>query len=976
MKKIILIVFFVLVISTSLFSQQLNNLQTDDLNMIYYSNAHSYLVPHLARCYLRTWDYYQDFWDYKPSERSTIFIEDFSDWANGGATAVPRNFVYISMSPYMYVFEVAPANERMSLLMHHELTHITAMDMSSKSDRFWRKLFGSKIQQVQENPFSLLYAYLATPRKFAPRWYHEGIAVSMETWMSGGVGRSLGSYDEMVFRSMVRDSTRIYDLVGLEAEGTAIDFQVGANSYLYGTRFFSYLGQKYGPNKLIDWVKREDGTRAYFSKQFQQVFHRKLTDEWQDWITFEHEFQEHNLARIRQNPTTEIKPITKEAMGSVSRSFYDTEKLKLFTAVKLPGQLPHILEIDVNTGEKRKICNIKAASTYYTTSLAWDKDENRLFFTSDNYYRRDLNMVDIESGKVTRLITDLRAGELALNRADRSLWGVRHENGISTLIQLEPPYTDWQAIYAFPYGSDIYDLDISPDGSKLTGAITHIDGVQQLVWFDLKKLQNGDASYQQIFDFDYSSPANFVFSEDGRYLFGTSYYSGVSNVYRYDFAIDDISIISNCETGFFRPIPVSSDSLIVFNYVGGKGWIPGWMENKTLDKVGAIEYLGQKVIEKFPYVKEWNDGSPAKIDLESRQTYKGEYKVSKNIHLLGAYPIVEGYKDHLATGYHFKWQDALGFNSFSLDASYSIQDDLSEDEKIHLRGKYSYQSLTLRADYNKADFYDLFGPTKISRKGYSYGFGYKKNLLNDKPRTMELTFDFDGYGGLEILPDFQNVSAGYDEMFQASTAWNYGFVQKSLGAVDGEKGYEFSTRLSSSYVNKEFYPYTLSSVDFGVPFAFQHSSIWLRSSAGYNFSDLPNSFANFYFGGFGNNWIDHQDEKRYRQHYSFPGLGINDADGKNFAKSMLELNLPPLRFSQFGVPAFYARWLRPAVFGSILSTDVIDSELELYYNVGMQCDIRFISMSLLKTTFSFGFAAAWDDDFNRSEELMVSLKLF
>ncbi|MDP8204745.1 MAG: hypothetical protein P9L95_09465, partial [Candidatus Tenebribacter mawsonii] len=93
MKKIILIVFFVLVISTSLFSQQLNNLQTDDLNMIYYSNAHSYLVPHLARCYLRTWDYYQDFWDYKPSERSTIFIEDFSDWANGGATAVPRNFV-------------------------------------------------------------------------------------------------------------------------------------------------------------------------------------------------------------------------------------------------------------------------------------------------------------------------------------------------------------------------------------------------------------------------------------------------------------------------------------------------------------------------------------------------------------------------------------------------------------------------------------------------------------------------------------------------------------------------------------------------------------------------------------------------------------------------------------------------------------------------------------------------------------------
>ncbi|MBN2365742.1 MAG: hypothetical protein JXL67_06220, partial [Calditrichaeota bacterium] len=531
LRLLYLILTFILLFSM-LHSQQLYNLQTADMNLIYYSNAHSYIIPHLARCYLRTWDYYQKFWDYEPSEESTIFIEDFSDWSNGGASSVPCNFVYISMSPYLYVFEVAPANERMSLLMHHELTHITAMDMNSRSDRFWRKFFGAKIQQVPENPLSLVYAYLTTPRKFAPRWYHEGIAVSMETWMSGGIGRSLGSYDEMVFRSMVRDGTHIYDLVGLEAEGTAIDFQVGANSYLYGTRFFSYLAQKYGPEKLIEWVKRNDDSKAYFSKQFQLVFQRNLVDEWQDWITFEHDFQQQNLAKIRQNPVTEITPITKEAMGSVSRSFYDEEKQKLYTAVKFPGELPHILEIDVDTGQKRKICNIKAAFTYYTTSLVLDKQNDRLFFTTDNYYRRDLNMVDIASRKVTRLITDLRAGELAFNPADRSIWGVRHENGISTLIRVEPPYNDWQAIYAFPYGSDMYDLDISPDGSKLTGAITHVNGNQQLVWFDLNKLQEGDFSYRQIFDFEYSSPANFVFSDDGRFLFGTSYYSGVSNVYR------------------------------------------------------------------------------------------------------------------------------------------------------------------------------------------------------------------------------------------------------------------------------------------------------------------------------------------------------------------------------------------------------------------------------------------------------------
>ena len=45
--------------------------------------------------------------------------------------------------------------------------------------------------------------------------------------MAGGIGRGLGAYDEMVWRSMVRDDSYFCDVVGLESEGTAIDFQTG-----------------------------------------------------------------------------------------------------------------------------------------------------------------------------------------------------------------------------------------------------------------------------------------------------------------------------------------------------------------------------------------------------------------------------------------------------------------------------------------------------------------------------------------------------------------------------------------------------------------------------------------------------------------------------------------------------------------------------------------------------------------------------
>jgi len=83
---------FLNLISTA-HSQQFKQLKTEDLNLIYYSNAHSYIVPHLVRSFLNTYHYYEDFWDYSSQEPITIFLEDFSDWSNGGATAAPVNFV-------------------------------------------------------------------------------------------------------------------------------------------------------------------------------------------------------------------------------------------------------------------------------------------------------------------------------------------------------------------------------------------------------------------------------------------------------------------------------------------------------------------------------------------------------------------------------------------------------------------------------------------------------------------------------------------------------------------------------------------------------------------------------------------------------------------------------------------------------------------------------------------------------------------
>ncbi len=950
-------------------------LETKYLKLIYYSKTHEYIVPHLARCFHNSLNFHSKLFHYHPTQKITIFLQDFSDYGYGGAESVPRNQIIMGMEPFSRVYETNPANERMNWTMNHELVHIVASDKSAGMDNFFRKLFAGKVSPTKENPLTIFYSYLTNPRRFSPRWYHEGIAVFLETWMAGGLGRVLGGYDEMVFRTMVRDNAYFYDIVGLESEGTTIDFQMGAVAYLYGTRFMSYLALQYGPQKLIQWTSRDPGSKRYFASQFKKIYGVALDDEWRKWIVWEHAWQKANLDSIRKNPVTQYRVISKRALGSVSKAFYDTKRNKLYAAVLYPGENAHLAAIDINSGKIEKLCEVKGAALYYVTSLTYDPQTQTIFYVTDNNQWRDLNALDLKTKHTHKLMKDVRVGDLAFNPKDRSLWGVRHFNGITTLVRIPPPYKKWNQIHSFDYGNIIFDLDISPDGSLLTASLVDISGNQKLIQFEIEKLMNDGATYKVLFDFEDSAPESFTFSPDGKYLFGSSYYTGVSNIYRYDFTKNDMEIISNCETGFFRPVPISEDSLIVMNYTG-KGFVPVMIANQAVDKVSAIRFLGQAIVEKHPIVKNWVVGSPSRIKLDSLTVYRGSYSTFGNIKLVSMYPVVEGYKDFAAAGLRFNLADALNVTGVDLTASYSPDRDLPADERLHLALKFHYWQWELRATYNRADFYDLFGPTKTSRKGYSVGLRYRKSLVYERPKSVELSFAVAGYWNLERLPDYQNVIATFDKLLAVTLGLNYKHPIATMGAVDYEKGIKWQIFSHTNVVRKDIFPQIFANLDYGIKLPIEHSSVWLRSSVGQAFGDRNDPFANFFFGGFGNNWVDHLHEKRYREFYSFPGVELNEVGGKNFGKAMLEWNLPPIRFRRVGFPAFYFNWARTAIFTSVLRTNLDKPEFRrTLTNVGGQIDFRLVLFSNLVSTFSLGYAVAFEENQPTDTEFMFSLKI-
>ncbi len=956
---------------------QFKMLETEFLRLIYFP-AESFLALHTVSSFVSAFRMHQKLFDYQPSEKVNILLHDFGDVANASAGAVPQNTVIAGIAPSSYVFETMTANERINGIMQHELVHVLTSDKAAPQDRFFRRLFFGKVTPDESNPLTMVYGYLTTPRLYAPRWFMEGIAVFMETWLSGGYGRLLGCYDEMVFRTMVNEKSRIYDLVGLESAGTRLDFQVGVNSYLYGTRFFGYLSLRYGPESIIRWVSRDDNSRAYFSSQFKKVFGLPLDRSWKEWVEWEKTFQAGNLEAIRSSPVTSCRDISSRPLGSVSPAFYDARRGKIFLGVNYPGQVAHLAALDPGNGSLHKLCDVKGPALYSVCSLAYDDEQGILFYTTDNNTWRDLRQVQVDSGSTRLLIKDGRIGDLAFNRSDRSLWGIRHYNGISTIARIAPPYREWKQVYSWPYGKDMYDIAISPDGRLITGALTEISGRQSLIKIDLKKLENGEAVYETVSDFESSSPANFVFSRDGRSLYGSSYYSGVANIYRCDLADNRIEILTNTETGLFRPVPLDDDALLVFRYTS-RGFQPAIISNRRKEDapVRAIAMLGQQIGEQHPQVRDWVAESPGLIDPQALIVSRGTYSPLKEIGLKSLYPVVEGYKDFPAFGLHAHLADKFSLEKIDLTASYSPDNSLEYKERLHFRLQARLRNWEFIATHNAADFYDLFGPTKTSRKGQSLQLQYSKILIYDTPnRFLDYNIQAAGYFGMERLPDFQNIAIEQGRFFTLNANLNYKYLRKSLAAVEEEKGYQYRLVLANTYVNRTIYPRLYACLDYGLPLPIRHSSMWLRGAAGSAYGDRQDPFANFYFGGFGNNWVDHQDSKRFREYYCFPGSELNAVGGKNFAKLTLEWNLPPLFFRRLGFPFFYANWISPSLFAGGLITNLDQRpEQRRLLDIGLQLDIRLIALSHHQLTLSLGYARAYEANRDSTAEWMVSLKI-
>lgn len=912
------------------------------------------------RTYTNSMKFHNKYWNYDTGEKTAVFIYDWTDFGYGGAMVIPINEIVVSLAPLDLRYSTIPGNERFQWLFSHEQTHIVMSDKASGSDLFWRKVFGGKVQRDARYPLTALYTTLTTPRWYTPRWYQEGIAIFMETWLNGGSGRILGNYDEMYFRTLALENERIYSLVGLDTEGTSADFQVGGNSYLYGARFMSYLTANYGVDKFKRWVTRTDSSDMFIQPQFKKVYGISLNKAWKDWIAYERDFQKKNAERLSQYPVTSARLINGRKYGSMSQLLYDGKNGKIYAGVNYPGALAHVVEIDAATGKERNLSPIYTPQLYSAASIAFDPDRMKLYMSTQQNDFQGLSEIDIKTGRAKQLLRYTRVGGLVFNPHNGKLYGVRQNNGYSTLVSFSAPYNSYDLItqlYAMDFGKTVFDLALSHDGTKLIASLSKLDGGEEIICFDLDELEHGLPRYSVIFSQEHTDLNQFSFSADDKSLYGTSYYNGVANIWHVDLETKNAELVSNSLTGLFSAIDIGRDSLLVMEY-HRNGMSPGFIPKTVYEDANSTEFLGQRVVENNPGLKDLVLPPAAQLS-DSLISYEGAYSVWKDWKLANAYPDISGFKNTVVAGYRFNFRDPLGLSNLELYMGVSPWSNYKKKQRIHAALHWSCLGWSLNADYNKVDFYDLFGPTKVGRAGYSISGGYSRSYTFTKPLTWNWSVALATYGDMETLPLYQNVAVDstVTSMQTAQGGLNFRRVRRSLGAVCDEQGWKGGVTAYTYYAARQLFPSVRANLSYGhlLP-GLRNTDIWLHSSFGKAFGNADSVFGKFYMGGFGNNYVDYRPQSQYRNWDSMPGAEIDEISAREYGKLMLELNTTPIHFRNFGFSFLYPRYAQVSLFGAGLATDFFHTRTPACYaSAGAQLDIEIVLFNYLKTTWSAGY---------------------
>lgn len=961
-----------LLIKLDLYTQEKWYTKESENFRIIYRTSNDYISDYILQSAEKSLKILASLFKYEPTEKIVIATFDIHDYGFGAATTVPQNFIRLEIEPFEPGYENVPLNERFQWVLNHEIVHIAVNDHSSSIENFFRALF-SKVAPEKPQPITILASLLTNSNRYSPRWYQESIAVFLETWLSGGYGRTLGNFDEMYFRSLVDENRLFGGYIEIEADLVKKNFLLETLYYLYGGRFATYLYIKYGYEKLFNWFTSEN-TDFYpnFKSKFEDIFERDFSDEWDNFIEYEKEFQTENIRKLKSVEVTPKRIILNKSFGWVSQPYFDRQNNSMIFGFHRPSNLATLEMLNLSSGEQIELASLPTPSLISVASTAYDADNGLFFFTTNNNELfRDIYVLDVRSGEKKLLLEDCRVGHLTLNEKTRDLWGIQHSGGKAMLVYCPYPYNSIEQLIGFDIGDEIHHLAVDRSGSLMTAVFHKSNGQQSIIVFDCEKLKLGESFDYEILT-DVGSPESPSWSRDGNFIYWSAYTNGVSNIYRHSLFENKTEAVSNTIKGYFKPVEITRDSIFVFEY-SSNGFFPLVIPNTTAERLPAIQYLGQRVIDTDPKVLDLiiNTSEKELTPISEAHEYNGFNHLDINTFI----PVISGFLSQKVLGFYTHIADPIINHDFTMELGVSPFKEHGNDVRFHLKAKYDYKKkYELGINYNAPDFYDLVNQRKRGMLGTRFLAAHNHYWIYDNPLKIKQRTEISLFTGVEYFID-NRVRVSEPDFIVAQTSLNSKNVRRSVGSIDSEEGSEFNLALlffASDPKSPKYSGQIYAEWDYFTTWLAEHNVFHLKLASGYHRPNEQLFQAKYFFGGFGNRELENLTVRQYRNLLRFPGFPIYGIFADNFGQVLLENTFPPVYIGDIAVMSHFLENINASVFSKGLIINLRSPAR--FISVGGQVNFVFKHWFNLESTFSTGVAKAWNKAGN-SEEWFFSFKL-
>ncbi len=480
----------------------------------------------------------------RPWGKTEVVIVDNQDRANAFTQVIPYNLIILRVVPPAADNILADYDDWLRELFIHEYTHVIHITDTRYPAKLLKFIFGT----------------LVAPNGLSPGWVTEGIATYVETAETTR-GRGRSSFTDMLLRTDILQGKFLHlD----QMAGTQYDWPNWLAQYLYGVRFWQFLADRYGEEKIIEFSHRYGASLRFLmlNSQAKKVFGKSFYRLWDEWKSTLEERYRSVKEELEKKGLNEGDVFLKPQKGeSFTLPVISKDGRKIAYCAASVDHRQELRLRDLENGNEKILLKKKDIS-----QISFSPDGEKILVSYVRSYKKyskysDLYEIAIESKKAAPITQGKRARDPDESPDGKKIVAVLQETGRSRLGIYDRESKEWKIIF------EAHQLDHPrwlPDSRSIV--ISAHDEKQRDLW-----IISVDGKNEKRITTDVALEDRPAVDPKGRSIYFSSDRTGISNLYRYDLKTGHLFQMTNVLTGAFSPA-VGPKGEVVFQYYHGGGF--------------------------------------------------------------------------------------------------------------------------------------------------------------------------------------------------------------------------------------------------------------------------------------------------------------------------------------------------------------------------------------------------------------------